>query len=483
MGVSRRSFLKGSAATAAATMVSGSVVDAIAKTSADITLGPGNKWPGRVAINFNKSAFGTSAEGNPVLDTTVAAKMVDESIMLLTGETTVAAAWKAVFPATLTASSTIAIKVPLGCASQKMAPHFSTVKAIVDGLTQMDFGGSKLPAANITIYEMECSNNFSSYGYTAANLPGVKIVRDSRVTSPTDGAVSAEGKMYAYAKSLQSNFLINVFRPGGHGTSWSGFTLGFKNHYGTYPPQPEGHSSKAQNYLRDINCTGVVFNKNVLSVCVGLYGAEEASGQPGSADIGYTEYTKTMDSASSPRNPSTIIMSTDPVSIEMQAIKMMRLNNGKKYTTADLPNYLKASGGVAGALSDKVYNIGVIEESAMDIRKMVNSVKVSESTIAGKAAPKTPRAGHVSVKSLQHHGSTFIEYSVPHSIIGSDAVIEIYDLKGTKIFTGTQKIQGVRSNYSWNERSQNGQVAPRGMYIVTITAYSMKLSEKFTLMS
>lgn len=106
MSLTRRSFIKGSAASAALAMVGGSAIDSLSAQTSTLANGPGNKWPGRVVINFNKNA----ASGVTV-DETVAKQMVSDAICKLTNETSVAAAWKAIFPTTLTAASKIAIKI------------------------------------------------------------------------------------------------------------------------------------------------------------------------------------------------------------------------------------------------------------------------------------------------------------------------------------------------------------------------------------
>jgi hypothetical protein len=69
-------------------------------------------------------------------------------------------------------------------------------------------------------------------------------------------------------------------------------------------------------------------------------------------------------------------MSTDPVTAEMQTIKMMRLNKKPAggYGVNDMPKYLRASAGVTGALPDTSLNFGVIDETKMDIRRIINGV-------------------------------------------------------------------------------------------------------------
>jgi hypothetical protein len=471
--ISRRSFLKSTAATAAvATVASAPFKDAFAATTSALSAGPGNKWPGRVVVNFNKDAVkGTTIQPDTVI------KMIDESIKLLTGEKTVGAAWKSIFPTTLSAQSKIAIKVPLGCAAQNVAPHWSSVKAMIDGLLQMDIGGAKLAASNITVYDMRCSNKFTSYGYTAENLgAGVNIVYDSEGSGYTDGANNKQ-----YAKSLHNaDFLMNVFRAGGHATYVEGLSLGFKNHYGTYPI--DHGESTAKTYLRDINCTGVVLKKNVLSVCVGIFGAKEGSGSPGSAAISYTNYVKTLDSSigDTAYPPCTIIMSTDPVTSEMQTIKMMRLNNSpaKDYSVNAMPQYLKGSAGVSGGVTP-LSNVGIIDETKMDIRKIINGQVVS-TRIQNASDTSMFSNGTLHVKSLHTVKSTFIEFNLPEKI-GEKASIEIYSINGMLLYNTIIGISGVNNHISWDERDRSGRHVGNGTYLITVTSGSVKLSSKVSI--
>jgi hypothetical protein len=474
--ISRRSFLKSTAATAAtaavATVASAPFKEAFAASSPALNAGPGNKWPGRVVVNFNKDAVkGTTIQPDTVV------KMVDDSIKLLTGEKTIGAAWKSIFPTTLSAQSKIAIKVPLGCAAQNVAPHWSSVKAIIDGLLQMDIGGAKLAASNITVYDMRCQNKFTSFGYTTNNLgAGVNIVFDSEGSGYTDGAKNEQ-----YAKTLHNaDFLINVFRAGGHATYVEGLTLGFKNHYGTYPI--DHGPSTAKTYLRDINCTGVVFKKNVLSVCVGIFGAKEGSGSPGSAAISYTNYVKTLDSSigDTAYPPCTIIMSTDPVTSEMQTIKMMRLNNNpaKDYNVNGMPEYLKGAAGISGGVTP-LSNIGIIDETKMDIKKIINGQVVSTGiTNVNDSFSFSNNTLHV--KPLHNVQSTYIEFNLSEQI-GKNASIEIYSINGMLLYKTLTGISGVNSHFSWDEKDSSGRHVGNGTYLITVTSGSATLSSKLSI--
>lgn len=479
LSTSRRTFLKGAAVTAAAAgVVSTPLREVFASSSSALSAGPGNKWPGRVVVNFNKDAI-TMNGSLASAKAEIISKMVDDSIKLLTGESTVGAAWKAVFPSTLTAQSKVAIKVPLGFSATNMAPHWASVKAVTDGLQLMDLNGTKFPAENISIFDMHGSNQFgkADFGYTADNFGKVKLVRDSVGSGYSDGPNKLQ-----YAKSLgTADFLINVFRAGGHGDWGEGLTLGFKNHYGTFPSPSSFHNKPVEN-LRDINCIGVVFNKNVLSICSGIFGAKEKSGMPTSAAISYAKYAKTIDSTITAESyPScTVIMSTDPVTAEMQTIKMMRLNNGGKYGVNDMPKYLRASAGVSGAASP-TYNIGIIDESKMDIRKIINGQIVGTGIESDR--PSVQRSD-MSLHAKPLHGtrSTFIEFCVPLDCVGKKAIIEIFSINGAVVYQTIRGISGISSNISWDEKDSSGKHISNGTYLITLTAGNQKMNSKVSIM-
>jgi hypothetical protein len=454
---------------------------------------PFNKWRGRVVINFNKTA---APSGDVLPDSTQMATiktMVDDAIKLLTGESTVGAAWKAVFPASLSLSSLIAIKIPVGINSGHTAPHYSTVQGITEGLQQMDFGGTRFPAGNITIFDATGSNPLSTTGYTAANFPGITLVKPTTFTAYTDAAQdnANPGVRMPYCAPLNTaNFLINVFSPRGHSTYAENFTLAFKNHYGTYNAGSLPHAGPATSQiLRNINCMGAVYNKTVLLMCSGIYANYESHGPSGYPPEDFNRYSRFMDATSTNTNPTTIMLSTDPVSIEMQAIKMMRIQGQGQYAVANMPNYLKASGGVVvtgtnwppnPAVPNTMDNIGIIDETQMDIRRIINGVPV----VAVKDRPlaQARSAGpFVTASQVRGHNSTFIEFALPESHAGGTATIEIFDLKGKRIAHLSHRVGGVLNHLSWNETDATGRHAGRGVYIVHLVSGAINISSRFSI--
>jgi hypothetical protein len=237
--------------------------------------------------------------------------------------------------------------------------------------------------------------------------------------------------------------------------------------------------------IRELVCTGPVYNKLVLSVCSGIYGLEEGYGPTGTISDKhgvYSTYVKSMDSTSTIQGPATIMMSTDPVSIEMQTIKMMRIANGGKYTKDDMPDYLKASAGMTGTSLTPVYNIGVIEEGngKMDIRKIINGSGVTP--IHEFLTPSEDKALiGFSAHQINGHGSIFLEFHVPSDHAGNTATIEIFNAQGGKVRTFSHKILGVINQLSWDKRNSQGALMSKGMYIARLASGAFSKSTQFSI--
>jgi hypothetical protein len=481
MALSRRDFLKSSAATTMAMTAPGAIASQVlaAPSPSELKPGPGNKWPGRVVINFNKDAI----KGTSTVVDAVVQQMVNDSILKLTGESTIGAAWKAIFPNSLTVSSKIAIKVY--AATPETPSHWQAIKAMTDGMQQMDFNGTKFSPNNIFIYEGNASNKNAEAGFTPEHFPGIKIDYWGTKDTFADGAgneAAGDIKDRAYAPTLKNaDFLINAFNPHGHNMSqFENFSLGFKSHVGTFTLKSPNdiHTNGAQN-LRDMNCTGPVFKKNVLSACIGIVACNEAIGPLRPPDD-FSKYSKTMDPNSTCIRSTTIIMSTDPISCEMQTIKMMRLNKSKNYGVADMPNYLKASAGVSSTLSGTGYNIGIIDESKMEIRRIINGVTAINSH---NLPVKSQNPSTIAVSPLDEHGCTFIEYSVQASHIGQKASIAIYSLNGALVRKHSQSVLGANNHFSWDHKDQAGRHVTAGKYVVHVTSEAVSLSSHFIIRS
>jgi hypothetical protein len=170
------------------------------------------------------------------------------------------------------------------------------------------------------------------------------------------------------------------------------------------------------------------------------------------------------------------MMSTDPITAEMQAVKMMRVNNGGGYGVDDMPDYLKESAGIDAGLSGATKNIGVIDEADMDIRRIINgnSTLASPGRPAGSGSRVTVSASH-----MRGQNNTFIEFSVPSSGIGRDVSIGIFDSRGTLVWKASRMAAGARNQLSWDERDASGRRVAGGAYVVRVSAGSSRSSAHF----
>lgn len=162
---------------------------------------------------------------------------------------------------------------------------------------------------------------------------------------------------------------------------------------------------------------------------------------------------------------------------------MMRLNKSPagKYGIADMPTYLRAAAGVTGALPGTTYNIGEIDETKMDVRKIING-EGAITGVAGQSTGSMLAAGEPLLHCVPlKQGICFIEYRVSQVQIGASAKIEIVDLRGSTVFTTTHAVSGARNHFSWNQITAQGNRAARGNYIVRVTAGALHLSGKVTL--
>ena len=475
MSISRRTVLKSSAAVTALSMLGG-VAQKVLASSPAFKPGPGNKWPGRVIVNFNKNAVTGTASSLKIEDT-VPPEMVKESILALAQKGDIGEAWKAIFPDTLTAASKIAIKTNF-YTTNLCCVHWSVVKAIADGLQLMDFGGTKFPAANITVYESNtpATSTFAKVGYTAERFPGISLVMDSQ-QSYSDAATNES----RYCTSLnKADFLINVFGIRGHQDYCEGVTLGFKSHWGTYPADYNKHGAGTFSIrCAHMMCSGVVNKKLVLSVAAGLVSNNiGVNHSPTDGPDDFSTYAKKMDPTATTLGACTIIMSTDPISADMQAIKVMKLNVNKTYNVSDMPKYLRACAGDSSALSGTVYNIGVIDEPKMTVITFKNGENVTPVAIRENRGQTAPDYS-LRVSPLHGQGVVIIEYFVPSSLDGRRSLLSVFDARGRLVFSKEQIVSGAYNRFTWDRTTKHGTKIGRGKYVGKLTVGKHRRSAAF----
>lgn len=475
LNISRRDFLKTSSVAAAGVTAASltTPVNAITEKKEKLDPSPLNKWPGRCVLNYNNLQNATPTGGESD-DETIVKKMVDDAMKLLTGQLTVGEAWKSIFPDTLSQTSKVAIKVNI--VNSMMPSHPFILRGIVEGLKQMEIGGSNFPGSNIYLYDANNNNSFNGAGYTSSLFSDVNMVK-SNLSNHGDGAVNNSN----YADTLyECDFLINI--PGIRGHSCAErFTIGYKSHYGTYPTKYHDNTN-IRGYLRDIVGTGPIYNKHVLTVVSALFGLKEGTGPSGSwgSSVYYTEYVKTKDSSSNDPRPNTIVVSTDPVTAEFQAIKIMKIRDGNSYDISDMPKYLQASAGIQGSLST-VLNFGIIDESEMAYGEIINGVIVDPVPINKTNVSMNRDKARLRIFHTPDKHSVFIEFEIPSSYKGKVAEVAIVNVRGVLIRRLYHKILGLRTRVVWDGKDTAGRRVASGKYVITAKIDELNLINSLSL--
>ncbi|UCG44382.1 MAG: DUF362 domain-containing protein [candidate division WOR-3 bacterium] len=277
------------------------------------------------------------ATTGPDINEPVVQVMMDESIKALTGENSVGAAWKSVFPG-ITTDSVIGIKV--NCINRYLATHPKFVNTIVSGLAQMNISGSDFPKNNIIVWD-RTDYELTSSGYTIydGNDPDTErcfgtnhsgIGYDSSNPLNVAGVTSNPSKII----SQICEFIIDagVLRTHVQG----GVTLCLKNNYGSvHNPGSLSHISHCTPSVPALNAQirDVLSptDKQKLFVVDGMFGMY--SGGPG----GQPNF-----------NPKLLVMSKDIVACDAQGqnvINAERQNRGlqpvncRHITMASQPPY------------------------------------------------------------------------------------------------------------------------------------------------
>lgn len=394
--VSRRGFLKagGAASMAAAAAASfPGLVSATTPSSPPFAPGPGNKWPGRIATNYNsalRSYTGVARDpwfpGTADEQATIK-KMTDDTIMLLTGKSTVAEAWRSIFPDTINANSKIGFKVNTN--SPYVTSDVHMLQAIIAGLVSMNVGTPQNPAylskSNMTfwtstnIYDNTApaqetidleTNHFMNRGLTATNLPGVNLVPVTSThmhTGADAGACNYIGVPSSYSDALyESDFIINFPTIRGH--SVAQLTMGFKSHFGSYNPSVNGWNGHwcYKDMCAIINSTGPVYKKTVLTVFCAFCGTMDK--EAGYVSTFYN-YARSKDPSVTDTKTmcNTLFMSTDPVTAEEWAYQVRSQADGGCYVD---PGYLALCSGAPGA----PYYIGIRDLDKMTVGEIINGV-------------------------------------------------------------------------------------------------------------
>jgi hypothetical protein len=236
-----------------------------------------------------------------------------------------------------------------------------------------------------------------------------------------------------------------------------------------------------------LTCVGPVYKKHVLSVCGAIFASNEGNGPGGimgTDDLkpeDFSTYVKTIDSTATVKHPSTIIMTTDPVTAEMQAIKILRSNKSKAYGPTNLPAYLQSAAGVDKSGFTPTYNIGIMDETKMTIYKMINDEVVSGPVRSLGQKPNNVLPVYLSAHPINGHGSVSIDFNLPDYQIGKFASIEIFDARGSLVRKLKHVVCGLNNQCSWDQKDNRGVTAANGMYVVKLSLGSTMLTSPFSI--
>jgi hypothetical protein len=240
--------------------------------------------------------------------------------------------------------------------------------------------------------------------------------------------------------------------------------------------------------IRELVCTGPVYKKQVLCVCASPFGSNEGNGPGGinGDDLppdNFSTYVKQIDDSADTTHPSTVIMSSDPVAAEMQAIKIIRMNQGGNYGPSDLPAYVQSAAGVDKSGFSPTYDIGIHDESAMEIYRIINGEIISAPPVSvgshGRPLHALP-PHHFSVRPITGAG-VYLEYRLTVDFIGKQATLTICTVEGSIIRSFTPKVNGILNHLSWNGYGNTGHKAANGWYVARFSCGKVHRSVRFSL--
>jgi uncharacterized protein (DUF362 family) len=270
-------------------------------------------------------AAATGTPSRPAINATVVKKMVQDVVMQVTGQTTVAAAFESLFPV-LSAATLIGLKInTLG--ANNVSTKVAVVEAIVDGLTQMQ--GGTFPAYNIIVFDDRGKDShMKPAGYILRDEPGLYRIASTNWNTTLHGTpiVTQETEDQLWGNTITMNgisqkittifdavdYIINVPVIKDH--SLSGITFSMKNFYGIIHNPPAIHGNMCSPYIPWVYNT----IKDKVKLVVGDAIVTCANGGP---------------SGPATHILNTIVAGKDPIALDSWALKTI---NSKKSTKAQV---------------------------------------------------------------------------------------------------------------------------------------------------
>jgi hypothetical protein len=383
-----------------------------------------------------------TATDYPAINEPVVQAMMDAGVKALTRIDDLGEAWKSCFPG-IDRNKVISVKV--NCINSSLSSHPEVANTIVNGLTQMDFGGNPFPENNIIIWDRsdwELTNagytiNDGSTGvrYFGTNHSGVGYDMDEDMD--IGGGISRPSRIITHL----SDYTMNLAVMKDHGTS--GVTFCMKNHYGSVSPVPS-HNTRCNPYIAILNqlIRDQLGKREGIFIIDGLFGIY-SGGPSGSPQIIWDGF----------------IVSKDPVACDFEGrwtIDFERYKRGLNPT--DAPHIETA----------RELGVGTFDEKRGDVRLIQNpGLKM------GGLLPGDPVLGLYGSKPnpARYHSRISFSLREPGTVD-----LSVFDLSGSRVVTLKKgKIDDGAYSVDWDLRDEKGHRIPAGSYF-----FRFALNGKYT---
>lgn len=286
------------------------------------------------------SGYSANMSSGTTVDEAWVQAALDACVKKMTGKSSLGAAWEAVFAGVTTAKK-IAIKI--NCLKKEVSPQLATIKALVNGLTQMC--GDSFPAKNISLYDNTMS--FSGLSgtermaavYGASNLSALGITYHDPSPQYASVNISIKGKTFHPATYLeQADYGIDLAPLKPHQYYAGGLTGMIKNMMGSVSTSTSGYAGGSTFHDKAPFQPFVDLFKNYMKAHLHLY----------LLDMVFAAKTENASAWSKAINRITI--GTDPCAMDAYAAKVL---SGLGYPVTDaVPKALAAAG-----LGTTAYNL------------------------------------------------------------------------------------------------------------------------------
>lgn len=297
------------------------------------------------------------------INTDVVKTMLHAAVKALNSEADVGKAYEALFPE-LDLTTKIAIKIN-SLAGNGLCTHPEVAETIIDGLSQMK--NSTFPLSNITVFDDRMESLMNNAGFPLKNDPNdYKVLSTFGETNKFgeknwgEASHDVSGIAQRLSKIVEdADYIINVPVLKDHSNAGITFTL--KNFYGIVnnPSDMHSDSSQASKTWCDPYIAGVyklVADKVNLIVGDAIFGAHK--GGPSTAP------TFILNS---------LLVSTDPVAMDMYALKLINDERIKKNmyeitTEPDVAYPNRADARHIITAGSQTYKLGIINKEIVEVQ-------------------------------------------------------------------------------------------------------------------